>query len=332
MSTVTPAATFPVASPYDTTPSYSGTFIPAIWSKRLNTKFYANTFMTEITNTNYEGDIKTLGDKVIINNIPDVTISSYTVGSGLTYGVPTPSTVELPIDKGYSYAFQVNDVLAAQSTIDLTSTFLDDAAKQMKIQVENDFLFAQYNTGNAANKGATAGATSGAYNLGTDDAPVALSASTIIPLITGMASCLDEQNVPDDGRWLILPPFARNWLMQSPLAQAYVTGDPQSILRNGKIGRIDRFDIYVSNLLPHGTTDKAMVAAKSATSTGATATGALPRTAMLAGQTAAMTYASQVVKAETLKNPNDFGDLVRGLNVHGYQTIQDKALVLALVK
>lgn len=334
MTTITPAATTAVSGSFATSPSYSGTFIPALWSKKLNQKFYQNTFMTEITNTDYEGDIRSYGDKVVINNIPDVTISPYTIGTNLTYGVPVPNTVELSIDKAYQYAFQVSNVLRMQSIVDQMSTFTDEATKKMKIFIENEFLFNQYNTGNASNKGATAGATSSSYDLGTDLAPVDLAATadTVVTMITRLASVLDEQSVPDDGRWVIIPPFVRNYLMQSKLAQAYITGDAQSILRNGKIGRIDRFDLYVSNLLPHGTTGKAIVPALSATSTGGTLSSALPRTAVLAGQTSAITYASQMVATETLKNPNDFGDLVRGLTVLGYKTIQDKALALALVK
>lgn len=43
MSTITPATTFPTSSSgtfpnanYTTSPTYSGTFIPAIWSAKLN--------------------------------------------------------------------------------------------------------------------------------------------------------------------------------------------------------------------------------------------------------------------------------------------------------
>ena len=51
------AAVFPVVSSgsFDTTPSYSGGFIPQLWSNKLNAKFYANTMMTEIANTDWEG-------------------------------------------------------------------------------------------------------------------------------------------------------------------------------------------------------------------------------------------------------------------------------------
>jgi hypothetical protein len=111
--------------------------------------------------------------------------------------------------------------------------------------------------------------------------------------------------------------------MQSPLAQAYVTGDDKSILRNGKIGMIDRFTIYVSNLLP--------TAAVSQDFTGAAQGGAAKRRAVIAGHKTALTFASQITKTESLQNPNDFGSLVRGLNVFGHKMIKPESWALALV-
>jgi len=88
-----------------TNPTYTGTFIPQIWSGKLNVKFYASTVFGEIANTAYEGDVKNLGDKVIINNIPSMTVRDYEIGQSLTYEVPNPSTVELIIDKAKYFAF-----------------------------------------------------------------------------------------------------------------------------------------------------------------------------------------------------------------------------------
>lgn len=312
-----------VQSPFNTTPAYSGTFIPEIWSAKLNAKFYNTTVFGEISNTAYEGEIKSMGDKVTINNIPSITINNYTVGQTLTYEVPTPNVVELVIDKAKYFGVNVSDVLAMQSQIPLMSTFTDDASQQMKIAIDRSVLLAEFNNGASANKGATAGVNSASYNLGTDNAPVTLASNNIVTLITSLSSVLDEQNVPEDGRWLVIDPATRRILMESPLAQAYVTGDSQSMLRNGKIGMIDRFTVYVSNQLPKADADKNFL--------GATQTGALKRRAIIAGHNTALTFASQIVQTETLKNPNDFGNLVRGLNVYGHKMIKPEAWALALV-
>jgi hypothetical protein len=67
------------------------------------------------------------------------------------------------------------------------------------------------------------------------------------------------------------------------------------------------------------------------TGTDATLTSALKRHAVIAGHKAAITFASQIAKVESLQNPNDFGTLVRGLNVYGTQVAQANALALLQV-
>ena len=315
----------PVQAPFNTTPPYSRSFIPQLWSGKLNVKFYATTVFGEIANTAYEGEIKGMGDSIIINNIPTISINDYTIGQNLNYQVPVPNTVELPIDRAKYFGVNVSDVLEYQSKPNLMSMFTDDATKQMAIAIDRLVFLEEYNNGAAANKGNNAGVISGTIVLGSDTAPVDLSTSPskILDVILGMASVLDEQNVPDTERWLVIDPATRLRLMQSPLQQAYLTGDDKSILRNGKLGVIDRFTIYLSNQLPK--------AAAGFNPDGTVNAGALKRRVLIAGHMSALTFASQITKTESLQNPNDFGQLVRGLNVFGKRLIKPEAWAIALV-
>ena len=203
------AAVFPVvgSGSFDTNPSYSSTFIPQLWSQKLNAKFYANTMMTEIANTDWEGEIANQGDTITIRTAPSITINDYAgAGTTLTDQVPVPSTVDMQINKGKYFSVQVNDVLAYQADMDLMNMFTEDAAKQLKIAIENEVFFQYFVTEGAAaaNKGATAGAISGSYNLGTDTAPVdQATPANVLKTILRMSAALDEQNVPEDGLSLI---------------------------------------------------------------------------------------------------------------------------------
>jgi hypothetical protein len=47
-------------------PNYSGNFIPEIWSGKLIENFYDATVLAAISNTDYEGEIKSMGDTVNI--------------------------------------------------------------------------------------------------------------------------------------------------------------------------------------------------------------------------------------------------------------------------
>lgn len=329
MSTYTPGApSVAVQAPFNTSPAYSGTFIPILWSGKLNVKFYLTTIFGEIANTSYEGEIKGMGDTIVINNIPSITINDYTIGQNLNYQVPVPNTIDLNIDKAKYFGINVSDVLEYQAKPNLMSMFTDDATKQMAIAIDRLILLEEFNNGAAANKGATAGVISGSLNLGTDAAPIDLTPTAtghpILHTILAMASALDEQNVPDTERWLVIDPATRLRLMESPLQQAYLTGDDKSILRNGKLGVIDRFTIYLSNQLPK--------AAAGFNPDGSANAGALKRRMIIAGHMSALSFASQITKTESLQNPNDFGQLVRGLNVFGKKMLKPEAWVLAIVQ
>ena len=328
------AAVYPVNAPFNTNPSYSGSFIPTLWSGKLNAKFYQNTMLSEVTNTTWECELKNQGDTVRIRTAPTISISEYEVGNNLSYEVPTTIFTDMQINKGLYFGVQVSDVLGYQSDMDLMNMFTEDAAKQLKIKMEDEVFFNSFVTEGpaAANEGATAGAISAAYNLGTDTTPVDQGTpENVLNAILRMSSVLDEQNVPEDGRWLIMTPFDRHLLMQSNIAQAYFTGDQTSIVRSGKIGMLDRFTVYVSNLLPRGAAGKALVSGLTDTSTGGTVSNAKVRRTMIAGTKDAVGFAMTVNKTEPLRNQTDFGDIVRGLAIYGRKTLKSEALVVAQV-
>jgi hypothetical protein len=329
MATITAGAVYPMNAGGYNTPggqvaysgtAYSGTFIPALWSGKLAEKFYASTVFGDICNTDWQGEISNMGDTVIINTIPSITINNYSVGQNLQYEVPAPSTITLQINKGKYFGVNVNNLMELQSKPKLMSMFTDDAAMQMKTVIDTDLLATNFNQGAATNMGATAGKISASFDLGTALAPITLTAANILQKITAMSSVLDEANVPETGRWLILTPTERQILMHSDLAQAQFMGDSSSILRNGKIGVIDRFTVYLSNLVPR--------AAAAQNYAGGALTSAVKRHAIMAGHKSAISFASQIAKVESLQNPNDFGTLVRGLNVYGSKVTAPDALVL----
>lgn len=328
------AAVFPVSGGFNTTPSYSGAFIPTLWSGKLLAKFYQNTILSEVTNTDYEGELKNQGDTIRIRLAPSISISDYTAGQSLSYEVPTPIFQDMQVNKGKYFGVQVNDVLAYQSDMNLMNMFTEDAAKQLKISIENEVFFNSFVTEGPAlkNMGAAAGAISSSYNLGTDVSPIdQANAANILNAILRMSSTLDEQNVPEDGRFLIITPYDRHLLMQSNIAQAYFTGDQSSTIRTGKIGMLDRFTVYVSNLLPRGAVGKALVPGLSDPATGAAVTNAKARRLMVAGTKHASSFAMTVNKTEPLRNQTDFGDIVRGLAVYGRKVVKPEALVVAQV-
>ena len=132
-----------------------------------------------------------------------------------------------------------------------------------------------------------------------------------LDVMSFMAKLLDEQSVPEEGRWFVAPPSFYNELAQSGsklLSVDFNAG--QGSIRNGLVssGKLRGFDMYKSN----------NVAATS------TATGKI-----LAGHISSTATAQTIISTEVLRDPTSFGDIVRGLHVYGAKVLRPEALVAA---
>ena len=305
-------------------PAYAGTFIPVLWSTKLIEKFYASTVLAAISNTDYEGEIKNKGDNVVIRTKPTITIKDYQVDGLLEIERPASNIIELKIDKGKYFNLILDDVMEVQVDLNMMNMWSDDAAQQFKIVVDTDALKGLLGQAAAKNKGQTAGQISGNIKLGVTGTPLQIVARNpagtagkveIVDLLVRLGQTLDEQNVPEQGRWVVLPSWVSSQIKMSELRDAALTGDSVSILRNGRLGMVDRFTIYVSNLLPSGT-----------------AAGlAAGEWVVYAGTQHALTFASQINKVETLRSELTFGQLLRGLQVYGMKVLDGTALAQAIV-
>lgn len=329
-----PSSGFPGATSGSTPPIYptgssgnslqSTGFIPEIWSGKLVEKFYASTVLAAISNTDYEGEIKNKGDRVKIRTKPTVTIRDYQADGLLALDRPTGGNLELYIGIGKYFSLILDDVMEVQSDLNVLSMWSDDAAQQLKITVDRDVLGGIVNQMAAANQGVAAGAITGSINLGVKGTPLAVVGRNpgvgqveLVDVLLRMGQVMDEQNIPEVGRWVVMPAWAGRMIKQSELRQAYLSGDSVSMLRNGRLGMVDRFTIYISNLLPTNATDSTNFDA-----------GEWP---IFAGHAHGLTFASQISKVETLRSELTFGQILRGLQVYGYQVVDGKALVQAQV-
>jgi hypothetical protein len=309
---------FPIAgSPWagsNPNPAYAGIFIPTLWSAKLLEKFYAATVLGAIANTDYEGEIKNHGDTVKIRTRPTIQIEDYEANMDLNIQRPSSDLVELQINKGKYFNLALDDVMEVQSDLDQMSMWAEDASEQFKIAVDTEVLghLATTTDINADNRGLTAGAISGDINLGTTGASRVVTKDDIIDFIVDSGQVLDEQNIPETGRWMVIPAWMASMIKRSDLKDASLSGDGTSILRNGRLGMIDRFTLYLSNLLP--------VMGQYA-----------DEWPILFGTNAALTFAAQFTKMETLRSERSFSNLLRGLQIYGYKVANGVAMGRAVV-
>jgi hypothetical protein len=297
-------------------PNYSGNFIPEIWSGKLIENFYDATVLAAISNTDYEGEIRQYGDTVNIRTTPEITIRSYVKGQTLTVENPDKPKLQLVIDKGEYFACVEDDIDKVQSDINLMDTWSKDASERMKIKIDQRVLTDMLVDIAATNKGATAGEQSASFNLGTTGAPLtvtkdgASSTTSVIDLLVDMGTVLDEANAPEADRFVVIPAKMAGLIKKSELKDASLTGDSQSIVRNGRLGMVDRFTIYVSHNL--------------FVSSG--------KYNIIAGHKMGFTFASQMTNMETIRSESTFGNIIRGLQVYGYKVVKPEALATAVVQ
>jgi hypothetical protein len=289
-------------------PPYSGTFIPQIWSGKLIEKFYAATVLSAIANTDYQGEIKNQGDTVIIRTKPTITIHDYTTDQDLLIERPSSNVVDFPISFAKYFNEALDDVMELQADINMLSMWADDAAEQMKITIDTSCLSLIDPGVVAVNKGNTAGKISGNIVLGATGSPVALTPLNILDSIVDLGTVLDEQNIPETGRWLVIPPWVAARIKKSDLRNASISGDGVSLMRNGRLGMIDRFTMYSSNLLPTATE------------------GSSTAFRIFAGHPHGATFASQITKMETMRSERSFSTLLRGLQVYGFMILDGIAI------
>ncbi len=300
----------PVSSGY---PDYSGgtsNYIVPVFSSKVLKKFYSATVLNEICSTEYLGEIKSQGDTVTITTDPDVTIRNYSKGMDLVIETLESPSFDLVVKYAKYFNFMLDDVDEYQMFIKRLDRWADNASKRMKIVVERE-LFLEYASENLSqeidtyNKGSNAGKISQNINLGDETTDgVAITRNNILEYFVRINQILDEQDIPRDGnRWVILPTWASSLIKLSELRDASISGLGQSILLNGRIGKIDDITIYTSNLLPTVTVNTKNC------------------TIIPFGHKEGLAFVTQLTKVETYRPEKKFANAIKGLQVYGFEIV-----------
>jgi len=294
--------------------NYTGNFIPEIWSSKLIANFYDATVCAAISNTDYSGEITGFGDKVNIRTTPELTIRDYQKGMQLQVERPDKPKLTLNIDQGDYFAAVEDDVDRIQSDVNLMDAWTRDASEKMKIKIDAKVLTGIIPSISAMNSGAGAGRISGNINMGATGSPVQLTKTNVIDYIVDAGAVLDEANAPESDRFLVIPAWVAAMIKKSDVKDASLTGDSQTPLRNGRLGTIDRFTVYVSHNL-----NRVVDSGNQCFS-------------LLAGHKMGLTFATQMTNMESIRAESTFGSIVRGLQVYGYAVVKPEALARLYVR
>ena len=339
----------------------NGNFSSIIYSKKVQLAFRKATVTGDITNSDFIGELNSVGDTVRIIKEPEISVSAYSRGTTIAAQDLDDEDFSLVIDKANYFAFKMDDVEESFSHVNFLSLATDRAAHRLADQHDQEVLgymagYKQASLHGAANtvndqvNGDKAVDTAGSDELlssmklkksdfgnittssaGDHSIPLAarLPGATALPtataspamLVARMARLLDQQQVDTSGRWLVVDPVFMEILRDEDSRLFNADFGESGGLRNGLI---------LKNF--HGFrvyTSSNLPAVGTGAGTSGTANQNTNYGAVVAGHDSAVASAEQISKVETYRDPDSFADIVRGMSLYGRKILRPEAIVTA---
>jgi N4-gp56 family major capsid protein len=304
------------------TKTTAATFIPAIWSDEIVAAYKRNLVAANLVKKmSFKGK---KGDTVHIPSPTRGSASAKAASTQVTLIAATETEVLVSINKHYEYSRMIEDIVEAQALSSLRSFYTDDAGYALAKQVDTDLV----RLGRISNGGvigtsdyATAASTTNAF-IGSNGTTVYNSSTSNAAALTDAAirrtiQRLDDQDVPMDGRFFIVPPSSRNTLMGLArfTEQAFVGEQGgNNTIRNGEIGDVYGVKVYVST--------------NADTAAGSTATDRIA----LMGHKDSMVLVEQVgVRSQTQYKQEYLGTLFTADTLYGVAELRDYSSVALAV-
>ena len=234
----------------------AATFIPELWSDEIIAAYKQNLVMANlVSKMSFKGK---KGDTL---HIPKPTRGSAAIKAAstqVTLQAATESEVQVLVNKHYEYSRLIEDITEAQALASLRKFYTGDAGYALAKQVDTDLI--------QLGRGVNGGNGTAAYNkavLAGDGSTLYVDNTNVGNAITDagirkIIQTLDDQDVPMDGRVLVLPPVARNTMMGlARFTEQAFTGETGggNTIRNGEIGNVYGVKVYVTTNADTATTN-----------------------------------------------------------------------------
>lgn len=348
------ANVFPAAVGYQNLPN--GVFSPVIYSQKVQKQFRKKAVAQDITNSDYFGEIASMGDSVQIIKEPEIAIQSYARGTQLTSQDLIDEDFTLIVDRANAFQFQLDDIEKKQAHVNWMDMATDRAAYRLADKFDQDVLgylsgydpvygadgsVASYvarsaPVGTKAEKSADADELLGIHKLtratfvngGSASDSIAVGTvgtydATPLAILSRMSRLMDQQNVDKEGRWVVVDPVFEEILRDEN--SKFMDADYQDgeQLSNGRISssKVRGFRLYSSNNLPFFGTGPG-----TADNNGS----AVNYGVIVAGSDGAVATAEQINKTEQFRSPFGFSDIVRGMHMYGRKILRPAGLLRAV--
>lgn len=204
-------------------------FIPTIWSEALYEELQKNYVGVKLCSREFEGEIKSQGDRVKINGLGPVTVFNYTKNTNMpSPEVLSDNTRTLVIDQAKGFNFCIDAIDDVQSSPQLVQAAMKKAADALS-DVADQYI----------------------YSLDDPDVAVMyredIEGDSILEALTSARRHLIEHNVPNSTPISIeVSPAVEQMMI---MANVLNNTNNSKIMVNGYVGKILGFDVYVTNNL-----------------------------------------------------------------------------------
>jgi len=224
------------------------------FSSVLQTELYETYVGAFIANTKFEGEFVG-NDTVHFPRFTKLTVSDLATSySNITAQDVTLTDETFTLDNRKAAAYQISDEDYIEMKVDpdseLITSLRDAFAKEYDTEIFKEYANASYDVDDGNMETATNGGTGNA---------IIVSKDNVFDLFTAVVETMDENNMPDGNRWIVVSPAERRLLVKSPnLVRSTVMGD--RIVTGGVVGEVEGLTIYYSNNLQTVTNTKHVLA------------------------------------------------------------------------
>jgi hypothetical protein len=326
-------------------------FVPQIWSSRTMKALDDKSLFLPLVNRDFEGEIKGKGDTVRIHHVGNIVAKSYAVPAGrggalvgpgasdtsrgsITYQTATGASMLFTIDAADYFAFEVEDIEAAQADPKYVANLTARAGVALA-QSTDRYILDKMITASSAGADEFDQAGSGGTEL-----DFSASSYKVYDDLVDVGIILDDNLCPEDGRFIVLPTFALASLLKDDRFVGAAADGSGRMRDKGYIGTVAGFQIHTlsrktfqkyetgkqsTQVLADATTTVHPVDAVYANTAG---TGHPNEDTYkgIAGVKDAFTFADQISKTENVRLEGSFADGVRGLHVYGGKAIRPQWL------
>jgi N4-gp56 family major capsid protein len=234
------------------TATSAANFIPEIWSDEIVAAFKKNLVLANVVKRmNFKGK---KGDTINIPSPARGAASAKVATDAVTLIAESDTLIPVLINRHFEYSRLIEDIVEVQALTSLRSFYTEDAGYALARRIDTDLVQLgrafngatvgtnDYATSNTSTRAFVGSDGTTAYNSTTSNAAALTDAA-----IRRTIQRLDDNDIPMDGRFFLIPPSSRNTLMGLAryTEQAFIgNGDA---IRNGEIGQLYGMAVFASS-------------------------------------------------------------------------------------